>query len=142
MKDLINYLKKISANITNLISLKFFRLLIAITFVLLLAIIILIKTHFFGIGDISLSELQYFLDENYLTLLVDGGSFILTLDIQKNKNLFIETIIEKLKERFEITQLTTTESIIKHLNTKYSDLSNETIQAIVKQYQLINKGEI
>ena len=138
MKKLLDYLKLLSYQVKDLLSLKFFRLLVAVTFILLLTIIILISSHCVGVFDISLSEITWLLENDFLNIIADGGVFVLSLRLNRENNP-TKTIVNTLSTFLNLNELSREEVIAYELKQKYGELNQETINNIIKQYEGMEK---
>lgn len=138
MKKLLDYLKLLSYQVKDLLSLKFFRLLVAVTFILLLTIIILISSHCVGVFDISLSEITWLLENDFLNIIADGGVFVLSLRLNRENNP-TKTIVNILSTFLNLNELSREEVIAYELKQKYGELNQETINNIIKQYEGMEK---
>lgn len=149
MKFTIVYLRKIACNLKTLTELKFFKLLVSITIVLILTVLVCIYAGAFNITDLTNVQLEYFLESNHFIIMLDGGIFTLTLNINnkcddpKDAGSYLtRKLIDLLRLRnVEIKELSTVESEVLRLITKYGgDLCEQTINNIIKQNNLI-RGE-
>ena len=138
MKKLLDYLKLLSYQVKDLLSLKFFRLLVAVTFILLLTIIILISSHCVGVFDITLSEITWLLEKDFLSIIADGGMFVLSLRLNRENNP-TKIIVNTLSTFLNLNELSKEEVIAYELKQKYGELNKETINNIIKQWEMTDK---
>ena len=132
MKKLLDYQKLLSYQVKDLLCLKFFRLLVGVTFILLLTILILISSHCVGVFDISLSEITWLLENDFLNIIADGGMFVLSLRLNRENNP-TKTIVNTLSTFLNLNELSREEVIDYELKHIFGNLNQETINNIIKQ---------